>query len=147
MHQRPTRNNTPMPTMFHKSCQSNRQQINNHTVQHQQRHPQPRCGNTSYQHMPTRVHPNQTQNATTMFKSEAQLEHMCNGVVHPVTQETITQYEKLANDPILQAVRTNPMCKELGRLAQGWDGSKGTDTIFFMTQDEIKQIPCDRTIT
>ena len=39
------------------------------------------------------------------------------------------------------------MCKELRRLAQGWDGSNGTDTIFFMSHDEIKKIPRDRTVT
>ena len=39
------------------------------------------------------------------------------------------------------------MCKELGRLAQGWGGKEGTDTVFFMTPEEITQIPCDRTVT
>eukprot|EP00804_Cyclotella_cryptica_P024309 CCRYP_020871-RA/>CCRYP_020871-RA protein AED:0.34 eAED:0.32 QI:0/0/0/1/1/1/2/0/475 len=72
---------------------------------------------------------------------------MCNGVVHPITKETITKYEKLANDPILQTVWKKAMCKELGRLAQGWDGRRGTDTIFFMSHDEIKQIPRDQTVT
>jgi hypothetical protein len=78
---------------------------------------------------------------------DTQLEHICNGVVHPVTQETITKYEKLANDPIIQTVWTKAMCKELGRLAQGWDGSKTTDTSFFMSHGEIKQIPHDRMVT
>eukprot|EP00804_Cyclotella_cryptica_P000710 CCRYP_000992-RB/>CCRYP_000992-RB protein AED:0.38 eAED:0.38 QI:0/0/0/1/0/0/2/0/263 len=32
----------------------------------------------------------------------------------------------------MQNVWTQAMCKELGRLAQGWDGSTGTDTIFFI---------------
>eukprot|EP00804_Cyclotella_cryptica_P028694 CCRYP_008187-RA/>CCRYP_008187-RA protein AED:0.42 eAED:0.42 QI:0/0/0/0.5/0/0/2/0/188 len=91
--------------------------------------------------------PNKFNTNQPLFAVDAQLEHMCNGVVHPVTKETITKYKKLANDPILQAVWTKAMCEELGRLAQGWDGSNGTDTIFFMTQDEIKQIPHDRTVT
>ena len=82
-----------------------------------------------------------------VFTVDAQLEHTCNGIVHPVMNETITKYEKLANDPILQTVRTKVMCKELGRLTQGWDGSNGTNAIFFMTHDEIKQIPRDRTVT
>ena len=63
---------------------------------------------------------------------------MANGVVHPITQETITKYEKLAQDPIMQDTWTKAMCKELGRLAQGFDTTKGTDTVFFMTIDEIK---------
>ncbi len=78
---------------------------------------------------------------------DTQLEHVCNGVVHPITKETITKYKKLANNPILQTVWTQAMCKELGRLAQGWNGSKGTDTIFFMSHNDIKQIPRDRTVT
>eukprot|EP00804_Cyclotella_cryptica_P005248 CCRYP_018890-RA/>CCRYP_018890-RA protein AED:0.36 eAED:0.27 QI:0/0/0/1/0/0/3/0/601 len=59
----------------------------------------------------------------------------------------LDHYEKLANDPALQDVWTQAMCKELGRLAQGWNGNNGTDTIFFMTHDEIKRIPRDRTVT
>eukprot|EP00804_Cyclotella_cryptica_P019092 CCRYP_014474-RA/>CCRYP_014474-RA protein AED:0.53 eAED:0.53 QI:0/0/0/0.5/0/0/2/0/121 len=35
-----------------------------------------------------------------LFAIDAQLEHVCNGVVHPVTKETITKYKKLANDPL-----------------------------------------------
>eukprot|EP00804_Cyclotella_cryptica_P019751 CCRYP_009660-RA/>CCRYP_009660-RA protein AED:0.41 eAED:0.41 QI:0/0/0/1/0/0/2/0/355 len=65
----------------------------------------------------------------------------------PHYKETITKYETLANDPTLQGVWTQAMCRELGRLAQGWDGSSGTNTIFFMTHGEIKQIPRDRTVT
>eukprot|EP00804_Cyclotella_cryptica_P014175 CCRYP_005592-RA/>CCRYP_005592-RA protein AED:0.28 eAED:0.24 QI:0/0/0/1/0/0/2/0/659 len=78
---------------------------------------------------------------TQSFTFDAQLEHTCNGVVHPVTKETTTKYEKLANDPLMQNIWTQAMCKELGRLAQGWDGSTGTDTIFFMSHNEIKNIP------
>ena len=39
------------------------------------------------------------------------------------------------------------MSKELVRLAQGFGGTKGTKTIFFMSRDEIKRIPRDRTVT
>jgi hypothetical protein len=58
------------------------------------------------------------------------LDHIANAVVHPVTKETITKYEKLANDPVTRYVWTKAFCKELDRLAQGWDGTKGTETIF-----------------
>jgi hypothetical protein len=75
------------------------------------------------------------------------LEHVANAVVHPVTKETITKYDKLANDPVTRGVWTKAFCKELGRLAQGWDGTKGTETIFFMTHEEIKAIPKDHTVT
>eukprot|EP00804_Cyclotella_cryptica_P019448 CCRYP_006615-RA/>CCRYP_006615-RA protein AED:0.18 eAED:0.18 QI:0/0/0/1/1/1/3/0/869 len=82
-----------------------------------------------------------------VFMVDTELDHVCNGVVHPITKETITKYEKLANDPTLQDVWMKAMCNELGRLAQGWDGKQGTNTIFFMTHDEIKRIPRDRTVT
>ena len=39
------------------------------------------------------------------------------------------------------------MCKELGRLAQGYGETEGTNTVFFMTHEEIKRIPKDRTVT
>jgi hypothetical protein len=67
--------------------------------------------------------------------------------VHPITKETITKYDKLANDPVTKDVWTAAFCKELGRLAQGWDTTEGTNTIFFMTKEEIAKIPKDRTVT
>ena len=39
------------------------------------------------------------------------------------------------------------MCVELGRLAQGYTDTKGTETVKFMTWNEINQIPADRTVT
>ena len=39
------------------------------------------------------------------------------------------------------------MCKELGRLAQGFADNPGTDTVHFMTIDQIKKIPRDRIVT
>ena len=38
------------------------------------------------------------------------------------------------------------MCKELDRLAQGFGTTTGTNTVFFMCPQEIKNIPNDRTI-
>ena len=75
------------------------------------------------------------------------LQEFCAGVVHPVTNETITKYQKLIDDPLLRDTWTKAMCKELGRLAQGYDGTEGTDTIKFLTHEEIRAIPADRTVT
>jgi hypothetical protein len=73
---------------------------------------------------------------------------MCNGVVHPVTRETITKYAKLIADPILRDVWMAAMAKELYRLAAGRVGvTKGTNTIHFLSHDEIRNIPNDRTVT
>eukprot|EP00956_Cyclotella_meneghiniana_P023733 scaffold46788_cov45-Cyclotella_meneghiniana.AAC.3 len=54
-------------------------------------------------------------------KASMQFEHWeptVNAVVHPETGETITKYEKLANDPVISEKWTAAMCKELGRLSQ-----------------------------
>ena len=53
------------------------------------------------------------------------LEEVANGVVHPVTKETITKYRKLMNDPLLRDEWMKGMCKELGRLAQGYGENGG----------------------
>ena len=84
-----------------------------------------------------------------MQESEANVhpEHMANGVVHPVTKETITKYKKLISDPVLRETWLEAMCKELGRLAQGYGDVKGTNTVRFMSLDEIKNIPKDRVVT
>ncbi len=72
---------------------------------------------------------------------------MANGVVHPTTNETMTKYSKIIAVPELHEVWLEAMCKELGRLAQGWSNNKGTDTIQFMTHEEIADIPPYRTVT
>ena len=53
------------------------------------------------------------------------LEEVANGVVHPVTKETITKYKTLIEDPLMQETRSKAMCKELGRLCKGLARQKG----------------------
>jgi hypothetical protein len=81
--------------------------------------------------------------------TQPDLIHLANPVVHPITGEHITSYEKLAKDPITRDVWTTAFGKELGGLAQGDNktGAAGTDTVFFMTHNEIQNIPKDRTVT
>ena len=45
------------------------------------------------------------------------IEELCCGVVHPVTNETITKYHKVIAEPLLREVWMKAMCVELGRLA------------------------------
>jgi hypothetical protein len=73
--------------------------------------------------------------------------HAANEVVHPITQETITKYKKLANAPITKEAGQTAMCKESGRLAQGFETAAGTNTMFSMKMDEIKTVPRDRAVT
>jgi len=87
------------------------------------------------------------QESNLHFGDDVDLQELCCGVVHPVTQETITKYQKLIKDPLLRDVWTRAMAKELGRLAQGFGDTKGTNTIRFLTLDEIKNIPAGRTVT
>ena len=58
---------------------------------------------------------------------------MATGVVYPITKETITKYAKIIKVPELRDVWLAAMCKELGRIAQGWDDTNGTDTVQFMS--------------
>ena len=78
---------------------------------------------------------------------ELGLEHVANGVAHPVTKETITNYKTLIKDPMMCEIWMEAMAKELGRLAQGWGPTKGTNTIEFMSHEEIARIPKGKVVT
>ena len=69
------------------------------------------------------------------------IEEVANGVVHPITNKTITKYHKLIDEPLLHEVSMKAMGVELGQLAQGYKDTKGTETVKFMTWKEINQIP------
>ena len=68
-------------------------------------------------------------------------------MVHPITNRTITKYHKLIDEPLLCEVWMKEICAELGRLAQGYKDTKVTETVKFMTWNEINQIPADQTVT
>eukprot|EP00804_Cyclotella_cryptica_P017050 CCRYP_003285-RA/>CCRYP_003285-RA protein AED:0.19 eAED:0.21 QI:0/0/0/1/1/1/2/0/900 len=82
-------------------------------------------------------------------RADADIDHMCAGVVHPTTGKTITSYKKLITCPLLREVWTTAFGKEFGNLAQGdrKTGEKGTNTMFVMTHTQVRDIPRDRTIT
>ena len=69
---------------------------------------------------------------TTISATPTTLEEVASGVVHPVTKETITKYKKLIEDPLLRETWSKAMCKELGRLCQGFGETKGTNTMRFL---------------
>ena len=52
-----------------------------------------------------------------------------------------------AKDAITKPVWEESMCTELGRLAQGYGSTKGTDTIQFMNHEIIDNIPADCKVT
>ena len=74
------------------------------------------------------------------------IEEVANGVVHPITKEMNTKYQKLVDDPILREIWEMAMCVELGRLTQGFGDTKGTETMRFLELDEIKNIPRDQIV-
>ena len=69
--------------------------------------------------------------------------------MHPLTSETITQYQKLAKDPVTKEVWMTGFQKEFDRIEQGDTkmGTKGTNYIFAMSHSEIANIPEDRVVT
>ncbi len=81
------------------------------------------------------------------FVKSTNTKEVVNSVVHPVTNETITKYAKLIDEPLLCDIWMKVMCIELGRLAQGYNDTKGMDTIKFITLKEIAKISADRTVT
>ena len=90
--------------------------------------------------------PKKLENVALTFSQPVDLEEMVNGVVYPVTKETMTKYAKTIKVPELRGVWFAAMCKELGRIAQGWGNTKGTDTIRFMNCNKISTIPSDRMV-
>ena len=57
-------------------------------------------------------------------------------------------YQKLLNSVSTRATWSLGMCKELGRLSQGFKCLvEGTNTVFFMDRQQIREIPKDKTIT
>ena len=77
------------------------------------------------------------------------IEHFCAPVVHPITDKTTTQYQKLMKDPIINKVWSTVFKKEWGRMAQDDNktGEKGRKSIFVMTHEEITNILKDRIVT
>ena len=70
-------------------------------------------------------------------------------MVHPTTGETISSYKKLMHDPATKDIWQRAFGKDFGGMAQGCNktGQKGTNAIFVMTHEEIRNIPKDRIVT
>jgi hypothetical protein len=60
----------------------------------------------------------------------------------------MSYYDQLMKDPLTKAIWVRAMTTELARLAQGMDGiTEGTNTVFYLSHEEIENIPKDRTVT
>jgi hypothetical protein len=78
----------------------------------------------------------QAQVLPTMF------EHFASPMVHPITRDTISSYKKLMNDPATAEIWQMAFRKDFGGMAHGDNktGQKGTNAMFIMTHEEIKQV-------
>ena len=64
-----------------------------------------------------------------------------NAVLHPKTGKAIS-FDQLRKDPLTKDIWLRAMTTELACLTQGLDGiTVGTDTVFYLTHEEIKNIP------
>ena len=81
--------------------------------------------------------------------SQKNLQHFCAPVIHPTTDEIMTSYKRLKNDPKFREVWETGFGKEWGGLAQGdkRTGSKGTNTLIILRPDQVNMIPNDRVVT
>jgi hypothetical protein len=94
--------------------------------------------NLAFNASPTYTVPWNLVDSSDRFRHTIGIEEVCNGVVHPITKETITKYNKLMNDPALKDLWVPAMSKELHQLAQGKENvTIGTNTIFFLSHAEI----------
>jgi hypothetical protein len=94
--------------------------------------------NLAFNARPTYTIPRNLVNSSDRFQHTINIKEVCNGVVHPITKETVTKYNKLMNDPALKDLWVPSMSKELHQLAQGKENvTVGINTIFFLSHAEI----------
>ncbi len=62
--------------------------------------------------------------------NQGTISDICNGAIHPVTKETLTNYKKVISCPELHAIWTKGIFKELENISQSYsDGDKINTTI------------------
>jgi hypothetical protein len=104
--------------------------------------------NLGFNNPPNYTIPTKLNNSSNRFQHNINIEEVCNGVIHPITKESITKYMKLMDDPALKGLWVPAISKELHGLAQGKEGvTVSINTIFYLTHDEIRRIPKDCTVT
>ena len=67
--------------------------------------------------------------------------HYASPMIHPVMGEIISSYKHLMNDPAMAEIWQTAFGKDFGGMAQGDNktGQKGTNSMFVMRHDEIKE--------
>lgn len=97
----------------------------------------------------TRIyHPRPLYEAPDRFQHILDLKEVCNGVVHPITEETITKYMKLMNDSNLKYQWVPVILKNSNTLPRGNSVSpRKVLTPSFFSHDKSRCIPKDCTVT
>jgi hypothetical protein len=74
--------------------------------------------------------------------ASSHIEHFTLPMVYPVTDENISSYKKLMNDPAMAEIWQTAFGKDFGGMEQGDNktGQKGTIAMFIMTHNEIKHV-------
>ena len=62
--------------------------------------------------------PNKLKRHQLTLNADIKLEEVCNGVIDPDTKETLTNYRKVIQSPVLRKIWTKAMSKEFGNIAQ-----------------------------
>jgi hypothetical protein len=103
--------------------------------------------NLALNNLPSYIILTKLNSSTNRFQHNINIEKVYNGIIHPITKETITKYTKLMENPALKDPWVPAMSKKLHCLAQGKEGvTVGTNTIFYLTHAEIRCIPKDQTV-
>jgi hypothetical protein len=68
--------------------------------------------------------PMKLNNSSNRFQHNINIEEVCNGIIHPITTETITKYTQLMNGLALKGLWVPAMSKQLHCLAQEKEGSR-----------------------
>jgi hypothetical protein len=91
-----------------------------------------------------------TKGCPTVAPTEAfNFQQIATPMVHPKMGETISSYKPLMHNPATAKILQTAFGKDFGSMAQGnlKTGQKGTNSIFVMTHEEIKNIPRNQTVT
>jgi hypothetical protein len=70
-------------------------------------------------------------------------------MLHPKTGKSISSYKRLMHNPAMAEVWQTAFGKDFGGMARGNNkmGQTGSNSIFVMTQDKVKRIPKNQTVT
>ena len=97
----------------------------------------------STKHQPPRVTQQSTKDPTKSIPIKLKAQWLSNAVIDDTTGAML-EYRHLIKRPEYKDKWEAVMCRELGRLSQGYGNTIGTNTIFFIPRSKV---PADRKVT